>query len=195
MGATSIHGLDALLHQLLVNTQIKKLARDGCGIDDCRDILYRKVNKFILKTGRDDMQLCNITPYNGIDGFGIDSLRKDSSLLGESLHSSLLIDYHLEVRIWSTGTNYRYPASKKIRILISQFIDSCDLRFGGQDPEAIIVVLEVYQTLEMVRLVEACVGDAGGYKPYLLLAVKDTRNGGVYTQVWDIFKPESVTKK
>jgi hypothetical protein len=134
-------------------------------------------------------------PYNGIDGFVIDSLRKESSLLGESLHSSLLIDYHLEVRIWSTGKNSRYPTSKEIRILISQLTDTCDLGFSGLDPEAIIVVLEVYQTLERVRLVEACVGDAGGYKPYLLLAVKDTRNGGVYTQGWDIFKPESVTTK
>lgn len=141
------------------------------------------------------MQLCNIMPYNGIDGFVIDSLRKESSLLGESLHSSLLIDYYLEVRIWSTGKNSRYPESKKIRILISQFTDSCDLSIGSLDPEAIIVVLEVYQTLEMVRLVEACVDNEDDYKPYLLLAVKDTCNGGVYTQGWDIFKPESVTTK
>jgi len=134
-------------------------------------------------------------PCNGIDGFVIDSLRKNVSLLGESLHSSLLIDYHLEIKMWSTGTNCRYPTSKKIRILISQFTDSCDLGFGSLDPEAIIVVLEVYQTLEGVRLVEVCVGSGGDYKPYLLLAVKDTRNGGVYTQGWDIFKPESVTTK
>ena len=141
------------------------------------------------------MQLKNLMPYNGSDGFEIDSLKKEGSLVGESIYSSLLIDYHLEIRIWSNGSNPLYPPEKKMRVLISQFTDTCDVRLGSKDPDAIIMVLQVYETLLAIRLVEAMVGESNNLKLFLMISIKDMRSGAVNTPVWDIFGIEIAAVK
>ena len=133
------------------------------------------------------MQLQIVEPVTTIAGFSADIYEQPGNLIEGSWHETLLIDYHIKVTATCTGENPRYGEAGEVSFLISQFTDQCSIGLQTEsDDEYILMVLEVYQIIQAIRIVEGSL--AGKKHVFFVLSVKDIRNNSTSSFVWTLRK-------
>jgi hypothetical protein len=131
------------------------------------------------------MQLSAVTQVTTIPGFTAEVIRQPMNLIGESLHSTLLIDYHLEIVTSCTGENPLYGAASQATFIISQFTDECAIGLKMTDSDdCLVIVLEVYQAIKAMRIVEGVNGTKKCV--FFILSVTDNRDCSTTSFVWTL---------
>jgi hypothetical protein len=132
-------------------------------------------------------QLRGVLPTTHVDGFSVEIIKHPKNLLEGSEHKSLLIDYHFEVTATCTGENPHYGTAGQVSFIISQFTDKCNIGLKSKlETSSLLVVLEMYQTIQSIRIVEGSITDTKSV--FFVLTVKDVLTSITSSFVWTLRK-------
>ena len=147
-------------------------------------------------TEEDSMQLTEVTPSSLVAGFGCAITRQENCLVAGSDFETLFIDHYLTLVITNDGTNKKYPRPIKLSVLLSQYVEPCNVgvKITESDTPTIVVILQPNESLEGIKLAELAQEDTTSV--VTIIWIKNTDTGIVTIQVWgmatvghDAFQP------
>ena len=130
------------------------------------------------------MQLQATCPKTTVDGFDAEIVLLKPCLFAGRLFETLFIDHYVRLTTVNDGSNSKYPVPTSLTLLITQYVEPCkiEITLPDTDPQVGIVILEHYQSLTGVRVVE--IKQPGGTAVGLIIWIKDERNNSTHTQVY-----------
>ncbi len=130
------------------------------------------------------MQLKAVCPKATVDGFDAEVVLFEPCLFAGSLFETLFIDHYLRLKTTNDGSNSKYPVPLSLTLLITQYVEPCEILINlpDKDPSVGIVILEHYQSLTGVRVVE--ITQESGKAVALIIWIKDERHHTTITQAY-----------
>ena len=142
------------------------------------------------------MQLKAVMPKTDINGFDCEIVQQSGCLVAGAAYETLFIDHYLKLVTKNDGTNQKYPRHLTLTLLITQYVEPCNIgiQVSQSDTAVCVLVLHHYESLSGIRVTEISHEEAAS--AVLILWITDTRNNSVSTFViglvtagYDAFQP------
>ncbi len=122
-------------------------------------------------------QLRAVVPKSHVDGFSVFIKKHNLSIVINSQHEDLVVDYFYEVTVICDGTNREFCESGYFSIHISQLFCDCTAEFEANCP---ILMLKPHEQLQAIDVQHGEMNEMSGV--WLSLTIRDHQTNQDYVQ-------------